>query len=244
MNANFYLSVISTVLLSLPILFILVMRLYENKSFQSLGFYYLLALLYNLISLKVIPLTQTWKGYAAITNNLFDVPLLLIFTMYFTRSWRMVKQLKTIILAYVVFELITIAVTGFSINTSTVILGPGIVIIAAFALYFFINHIHVHHDHPQEPGKIAMLAGLLFCYGCYLLIYLFHYVLKLPYMDDILLVYYIVTSLTSITMCAGIWAERNKILQSEADVITSIPVKAAVIKNQPPVSEENEFRYM
>ena len=246
MNWHYYIALLSAVALSLPLVLIVVLRLYTNKSFLALGIHYLLAFVYNLMTSGILDASVPWRRNLAISNNFLDVPLILIFLLYFTRSWRLSKQLLTALGAYIIFEIITVVITGYNITATTIILGPGILIILSFCFFFFLKHIQVHHDHPQEPGKIVMLSTLLFSYGSYSLIYVFHYVLEMPYVNDVFLVYYLVTTFASVAMAIGIWIERKSITQSEVEAITGnsknqTGEKKGVAKVIP--LDENEFRY-
>ena len=246
MNWHYYIALSSAVALSLPLILIIGLRLYTNKSFLALGVHYLLAFSYNLMTSGIIDSSVPWRRNLALSNNFLDVPLLIFFLLYFTSSWRLSKQFLTALAAYVVFEIITVIIAGFSVTATTIILGPGILIILSFCFYFFLKHIQVNHDHAQEPGKIVMLSTLLFSYGSYSLIYIFHYVLKMPYLNDAFLVYYLVTTFASIAMAIGIWIERNGITQTEVEVLTKNLNKqkedGRVFAKVIPL-DENEFRY-
>ena len=246
MNWHSYISIISAIALSLPVILIIWFRLYTNKSFLALGIHYLLAFIYNLMTAGLLPATISLRRNVAITNNFADVPLLLIFLLFFTSSWRLSKQLVAGLGAFIVFELISIIITGFSITSTTIVLGPGILIIVSFSFYFFLKHIQVQ-DSPAEAGKIVMLSSLLFSYGIYSMIYIFHYILKLPYIEDVFLVYYLVTIIASCAMATGIWFERKKITQSEVEALTAEPVKKDSMEMNGKAKviplNENEFRY-
>ena len=246
MNWQFFISIFSAFALSLPVILIIVLRLYTNKSLLALGIHYLLAFVYNLMTAGVLSTTISLRRNFAIANNLLDIPLLLIFLLFFTRSWRLSKQLVTALVAYIIFEIISIIITGYSITSTTIVLGPGILIIVCFSFYFFLKHIQVQ-DSPTETGKVVMLCSLLFSYGSYSLIYIFHYILKMPYLDDVFLMYYLVTIIASLAMATGIWLERKKITQSEVEALTGAPIKkgqtqAKGVAKVAPLNE-NEFRY-
>lgn len=247
MNWPYYISLLSAVALSLPLILIIGLRLYANKSFLALGIHYLLAFSYNLMTSELLSVSVAWKRHLAITNNFMDFPLILIFLLYFTSSWRLSKQLLACGLVFISFEIITVLITGFNITSTTIVLGPGILITLICCFYFFLKHIQVNPDHPQEPGKIVMLSSILFSYGSYALIYIFHYVLKMPYIDDVFLVYYLVTTIASIAMATGIWMERKIITQSEVEAITAQPRKTKPVEANGYAKviplDENEFRY-
>ena len=68
----------------------------------------------------------------------------------------------------------------------------------------------------------------------------------MPYVNDVFLVYYLVTTFASVAMAIGIWIERKSITQSEVEAITGnsknqTGEKKGVAKVIP--LDENEFRY-
>ncbi|MBK5272484.1 MAG: hypothetical protein JJE22_15895 [Bacteroidia bacterium] len=74
--------------------------------------------------------------------------------------------------------------------------------------------------HHKASGKAIMTSALLFAYGCYSIIYLLYYVfkthiengvLKQKELDVTVLIYFVVTTLSTVLMCAGLIIERKRI---------------------------------
>jgi EamA domain-containing membrane protein RarD len=56
-----------------------------------------------------------------------------------------------------------------------------------------------------------MLVSILFAYGCFGIIYFLHYIQKTPATADVFLVYYMVVTISSIIMAAGlVWVHKRK----------------------------------
>jgi hypothetical protein len=245
MSLQNFISITSTIALFLPVLIIISLRLFSNKNFLLLLTYYSLAFIYNLVTAGVWNLSIETRRIAALINNFLDVPLMVGFLLYFTTSWRLSKQMKTVIVLFAVFELIVLATIGASFDKSTIILGPGILVIVSYCGYFFIKQMKVLNE-TQEIGKILMLSSLLFSYGCFSIIYLFHYILKTPNRADVFLVYYLITIISSLSMAIGIWKERKKIIQTEAEKVLSQDKKSSLTAGGTTTllfKDENEFRY-
>jgi len=51
----------------------------------------------------------------------------------------------------------------------------------------------------------------LFAYGCYTILYLIYFVFKTKHVADTFLMYFIISTLSSLVMCAGIIYERKRI---------------------------------
>ena len=77
---------ISTVALILPVALILSLKLYKNRYLAVMMVYYFSTLTYTLMSEKIIDLPDLYVKGFGIINNLFDVPLALLYMLYFTKS--------------------------------------------------------------------------------------------------------------------------------------------------------------
>jgi len=216
-NMNWYkiFSFAATACLFLPIIFILALRLFTIKSFLVLLIYYFLALAYNLMVAGMLPLSANGIRIFGLAFNFLDAPLILFFLLFFTSSWRRLKQIRSSILIFLAFELLVITLFGFNFKAATITLAPGILLNLFYCSYFFYKQTHIHIVEQRESGKTLMLASILFAYGCFFLIYLFHYVMKTDHKQDEFLVFNIVTTVSSIAMATGIWIERNGIRPSK-----------------------------
>jgi hypothetical protein len=202
---------ISTVALFLPILIILVLRLGAYRTFPALLIYYSGVLIYNLFTEGFVHVDRQVMRYWGITNNLLDIPLLLTFLIYFSSSNTFTRRIKMLIWGFILFEAIVIVIFGLNVNAITIILGPGIVIAIAFCMLFFIRQTKMTIMHRKGTGKALIAASLLFAYGCYGIIYLMYYVFKTKYKDDTFLIYFLVATLSSLLITAGIIVERKRI---------------------------------
>ena len=202
---------ISTVALLFPVALIFFLRLYRNKSLLILMVYYLSAFIYNLLSEKIIDVPLPYvKGYG-IFNNLLDVPLALMYLLYFTKSTDLRKKIQIAILAFLAFEVLVTFMLGFSRNTIAIILGPGILIIVLLSFIFFIDQVKEVVQHGKAAGKALMASSTLFLYGCFFIIYLFWYVYKTPDVENAFLVYFYVVTLSSLLASIGLIIEKKRL---------------------------------
>ena len=211
MSWNSTLGLISSVALFLPVLFILVFKLGGYKTFPALMIYYLTVFGYNLLSLNYIHPGENVTYFWGITNNLLDAPLMLSFLTYFSTSPALRHQMKIIIVAFIGFELIILLWKGLTVEAITIIMGPGLAIVMGYCLYFFVRQSKVALLNGKTMGKAIMLASLVFAYGCYALIYLIYYVFRSPYIDHTFLIYFLVTTFSSLLLCTGLIIERKRI---------------------------------
>jgi hypothetical protein len=211
MNWNSIMGFVSSLALFLPIFLILVFRLAAYKGFPYLLFYYAMVFINNLMKEGYIlansDLLYSWE----IGINLLDAPLMLLFLSFFSTSAIFTRRLKILILLFVLFELIVVLLVGFNVRAITFVLGPGILLVFAVCLFFFVRQSRIAITNRKGVGKTLITASQVFAYGCYGMLYTLFYVIKTPQIADAFLVYFMVITLSSSILCAGIIFERKRI---------------------------------
>lgn len=211
MTWNSVMGLISTIALFCPVIIILVLRLAAYRTFPALLIYYASSVIYNLMTEGYLAVSPELVRYWGMTNNLLDLPLVLFFLIHFSTSTDFTRKMKILLGAYVAFEIVVLAIKGFNRDAMTVILGPGILIIFSFCVYFFIRQAKITITHQKGAGKTLIAAALLFAYGCFGMIYLMYYVFETPFVDDTFLVYFWVVTFSSLLLSAGLVAEEKRI---------------------------------
>jgi len=211
MTWNSIMGFVSTIALFLPILLILALRLGSYRSFPVLLIYLTIVLINNLMNEHFIQPNADVVYFWGVTANLLDAPLMLLFLTYFSTSAVFSRRLIILILCFLTFELTVVLLVGFNVRAITIVLGPGILIAFALCLFIFIRHAKIVITNHKATGKILIASSLVFAYGCFGILYILFYVIKTPLIADTFLLYYIVLTFTSITLCTGIVFERKRI---------------------------------
>jgi len=211
MNWYQMMGYISTAALLLPAALLFFLRLYKNRSLLILMVYYLSAFIYNLLSEKIVTLPDSYVRAYGIFNNLFDIPLALMYLLYFTSSPGLRKKIYIAILSFFAFEILITVMLGFSRSSITLILGPGILLIVLLSFIFFIEQIKDVIQHGKTAGKALLASSTLFLYGCFFIIYLFWYVYKTPDVENAFLVYFFVVTLSSLLASIGLIMEKKRL---------------------------------
>jgi hypothetical protein len=211
MTWNSIMGVISTLALFLPILLILALRLGAYRSFPILIIYFTIVFLNNLMNEGYIHSNADVVYFWGISINLLDAPLMLLFLTYFSPSVAFSRRLIILILSFLVFELTVVLLFGFNVRAITIVLGPGILIVFALCLLFFIRQAKIVITNRKAMGKILIASSLVFAYGCYGIIYVLFYIIKTPMIADTFLLYFIVVTFSSLFLCTGIIFERKRI---------------------------------
>jgi hypothetical protein len=213
-------GLISTIALFLPIAFILILRMGRYRTFPILITYYAIAIINNFLGEGYIPASSDIVKYWSLVNNLLDAPLMLLFLTYFCTSPIQARRMRVLILSFVLFEVAIVLLRGVTKEAITIILAPGLAIVFSFCLYFFIRKAKKAITHRKATGKALIIASLLFAYGCFTILYLMYYVfqthlidgkLNREYLEDTYLVFFFVTTFSSLLMCAGIIIESKRV---------------------------------
>jgi hypothetical protein len=207
------LGLISSIALFLPVFFILLFKLSGYKTFPALMIYYLIVCTYNILQLKYINPGEDITRYWGIANNLLDAPLMLGFLTYFSTSLIFIKRMKVIIAAFLFFEAVVILFIGFNVDSITIITGPGLALVIGFCLHFFVRQSKLTLMNGKGMGKAIIAASLVFAYGSYFIIYMIYYVFKSQYIEHTFLIYFLVTTFSSLLLSTGIIIERKRILK-------------------------------
>jgi hypothetical protein len=211
---------ISTLSLFLPILFIIALRLWNYRTFPALLVYYFIAFTFNLRANGYIHTNDEVKNIWNLCNNLLDAPLMLLFLTYFSTSPVLTQRIKWTIGLIIVFELAVVALTGFNNKAVSIFMGPSLLAVLGFCIYFFVRQTRITVTHRKGLGKSIISAALLFSYGCYFFIYLMFYVfqthldhgvIKQQDLADTYLIYFISVTLSSLLITAGIYLESIRI---------------------------------
>jgi hypothetical protein len=216
MNLLDTMGLISTIALFAPVLLLLVLKLAWYKSFPALFAYYLILLSYNLLSLNYFgSVGEEILTYHKVLNHLLEVPLLLFFFTYFSKTANFRKRLLVATYAFVAFEIAVVAMYGFTIKAITIVLAPGLLAILVLSSMFFIHQVKIAVIYHKAVGKAVMIACLLFAFAGYSFVYVVNHLVETPYMKDVYLVYFLITIITSIPMAIGVYFERLRVQHLE-----------------------------
>lgn len=233
MSWNSTIGLISSIALFLPVFFILILKLGTYRTFPALLSYYLVILIHNLLTLKYITGSEDVTHYLGIANNLLDAPLMLTFLTYYCTTPNFRKRMHFVILGFLAFELAIVSWKGFTVEAITITIGPGLLLVVAFCLHFFVRQSKIAIMHGKATGKAIIAAALVFAYGCYIIIYLLYYVFKTRHVDDTYLIYFLVTIFSSMLLCSGIIIERKRI-QKLNEVMIARKELASIYKDVKP----------
>jgi hypothetical protein len=215
MNWNALMGVASTFALFVPVGLILILRLYSNRPLLALLFYYLSTAIYHLMVEGIIPASAEATRIYGTINNYTDAPLMLLFFHFFTADKIKSRALHILLALFLVYELIIAGIFGVERTANVYILAPCVCVNLIFGIILFIRHGRLAITHGKGIGKTLMLSAVVFSYGSFAIIYIFHYLLKINARADIFLLYFITSTLTSLIMAIGITFTQKHLRQLE-----------------------------
>lgn len=220
MNWLSVLGILSTVALFAPVFVIIATKLIRYKQYLPLFIYCVLAFGFNLMTEHLVNVPKQIERYYGITNNLTDMPLILSFLAFQIAPSVQVKRLKILLAAFIIFEIVLIALYGLTVKTITLTMGPGLLLVFGYSLYYFVYTVKHSFIHNKFIGKAIIASGLTFAYGCFIILYLMHYVFSLPDIPNLFLIYYFITIIYCGLLSVGLYMESRRKKKLEELLIT------------------------
>lgn len=220
MNWHTAIGILSTVALFAPVFIIVATRLIRYRQYLPLFIYCTLAFGFNLMTEQWVHVPKTVERYYGIINNLTDMPLILSFLAFQIASSVQVKRMKILLGVFILFEIVLIAIYGLTIKTITYTMGPGLLIVSGYSLYYFVYTVKRSFVHNKFIGKAVMASGLTFAYGCFIILYLMHYVYTLNDIPNLFLIYYFITIIYCGLLTVGLYIESRRKRKLEELLVT------------------------
>lgn len=216
MNWNTILSILCILSFTLPIVVIIYNRYYTHRSLAALLIYYSIVLIDNVLAEGIIPAKADVLWYMGLFDNYADIPLMLTGLLFFCPSKQKQKRVRLLTYLFIAFELVITFIYGFSRTSVVWIMAPGIGIIVVYSFYLFLRQVKFSVFHGKNHGRVLMLAGILFGYSCYALIYYFHYIEQTPFIADVFKLYYISSIISSVLMGVGLHMMRDRMKELQS----------------------------
>jgi hypothetical protein len=210
MNWHIAIGIVSTIALFAPVCVIVITKLIRYKQYLPLFIWCVLAFGFNLMTEHLVSVPKTVERYYGIIYNLTDMPLILSFLIFQVASSVQIKTMKILLTAYILFEIVLVAMFGITIKTITLTMGPGLLMVFGYSLYYFVYTVKRSFVHTKFIGKAIIASALSFAYGCFIIIYIMHYVIALPDLANLLLIYYIITIIYCGILSVGLYIESKR----------------------------------
>lgn len=219
-------GLISTIVLSIPIIIIAAFRLAWYRSFPALLAYYTILFSYNFLLLGYVNAGAEFNYYHLLLNNLLNAPLILFFLTYFCSTPVSRKRMMITLFSFLAFEIIVIASLGMNNRAARIATIPGLALSLSFTLYFFINQVKLAIMYHKGVGKALIVASLFFATMGYGYTFVVLNFVNKAYAKDAQIIFFLISILSGISMSIGLLFEQKRIRQLEELRTTREELKA------------------
>jgi hypothetical protein len=167
-------SNIAIILCFIPIILLWRKKLTGNKAYLFVCIYWLTNGLINLPELIGQFKNPEVERGIILMDNLIDTPLALM-VFYFAATGIKKKIMLYFLLAFTAFELIVVLWKGHNYDSSTIIIGLGILVLFVYSFLGLAQYFKKIEHSPFENVMGFVYAGFIFYDGLWVVIYIFNY---------------------------------------------------------------------
>lgn len=183
-------SVAAVVSYFIPLLIVLLKRLWNDRFFTLYAAYWTMGGLINITDF--IPNFPEQANYTiSVIYNILDVPFILAILYYTSNSILVRKFTSMAIIAAGTTEIIGIVMHGLTYDALKYSLGLGIALVLVVVIWEIIRYLQKVEHSNRQNAKIFIYAALLFEYATFIMIYIFDYFVDSSDREDNFLIYYI-----------------------------------------------------
>jgi drug/metabolite transporter (DMT)-like permease len=217
-TGNIWLSLISTFILLLPIFLMFFKRISWNLNFIPLAACFLLLFCTSLVNNGFINFGEKVNTAIITTSIVFQAPLILLFLNYFVMNKELKKAIQVSLLSYLIGGALFLIINGVNSQTIGLILGTGIGLVLIYGINLFIRQIKKSIHSRKETGKAFMISAVVFAYACYFFIYFMHFVFDSSEKKEIILLFQLVTIISTLIVSIGILINVNIPVEKTAEI--------------------------
>ena len=215
MKDQFYriITILATIAYFIPVVIILLKRIWKDSYFLFLGIYWLLGAVVNSVMLMPgigLPALEV----ITVVYNMTDIPFVLWILWYTSSSTLLAKVLKMIIILYVVTELIVVIKLGINYEAIKYVMGAGVLVVLITLVWEITLYLQRMEHNNREKAMLFIYAAFLFEYGSYTIVYIFDYFIIPSDQADKFLIYYISTLVAIMIACFGFLIKKNNRLST------------------------------
>lgn len=194
----------------LPVLAIVLFKLYRHTSLIALAAYYLLTIVHCLYA-ENIPPVPDFKNPFDIAYSYIEIPLILTSLLFFCHGHQRKQLMQKIIFGFMVYEVLVSLYFKFSPGATIYIVAPGLLVVLGYTMFLLLRQLKFTMIHGKNIGRVMMLAAILFSYCSYALVFYTYFIQKQTDITGIYALYFISSTIASILMAIGLFMMRHRI---------------------------------
>lgn len=210
MNPESLFGVSSLLCFSLPVLVILLFRLYRHASLIALMAYYALTILHCVTAESVPPVPDFKNGWD-VAYSYIEIPLMLTSLLFFCPAKARQQKIHLLIALFVAFEMGVALCVGFTPIASMYITAPGLLMVVGYSMFLFLRQAKFTMIHGKNGGRVLMLGGILFSYTCYLFVFYAYFIEGSPDIAGIYYLYFVSSTVASLLVAFGLFLMRHRV---------------------------------
>ncbi|MDQ6610415.1 MAG: hypothetical protein M3Y85_11405 [Bacteroidota bacterium] len=203
-------NITSILCFSLPILVIVLFRLYRHLSLIALVFYYALTLIHCLFA-QSIPPVPNFANKIDVLYGFIELPLLLASLLFFCGNRQGHQFMKNLIAGFMIYELLVALYFKFAPEAIVYIMAPGLLVVLGYATFLFVRQVKFTFVHVKNPGRVVMLSAILFSYSCYAFVFYAYFIQHQTDVASIYYMYFVSSTIASVLMSIGLFMMRHRI---------------------------------
>jgi hypothetical protein len=185
-----FISIAALVSYFIPLLIVLVKKLWDDKFFVLFAAYWTLGGVINATDfIPAIP--RNINVGIGIFYNLVDIPFILAILYYTTNSIIVRKFASFAIILSILSEVFGLLINGFNYEALRYSLGIGVALVLIIVIWEIIRYLQKIEHSNRQNAKVFIYAAVLFEYAPFILIYIFDYFVDVTNTKDSYLNYYI-----------------------------------------------------
>ncbi|MFT3822972.1 MAG: hypothetical protein QM731_03595 [Chitinophagaceae bacterium] len=208
------LSILATGGYFIPIVLVLIKRIWYPHSFLLFSLYWLLSGIINLV-LLIPGISTNVLGIITVVYNMLDIPMVLGIIYFITNSSAVRKFAKASAIGFGALEIVNACFRGLNSLALKYMLPIGLLLVLIVIIWEIILYLRKLEHGRWERRQIFIYAALLFEYGTYIIIYIFDYHMPEFYQRvDNFIIYYTASVIsTIIAVCGFLMKDSNRKMQ-------------------------------
>ena len=193
-------SVIAITASFIPLVLVLVKKLWKESAFLLIAFYWVLSGMVNI--LDKIGMPKPTMDLVTIVYNMCDIPIVLGLIYFTTTSLRLKRFTRIAAPSLLVAQLISFMVKGWNYDAAKYVLAAGLLMVLYAVVCELSLYMHKLEHTRHEKAMVFIHVSFLFAYGTFIIIYIFDYYIKIGTSSiDNFIIYYI-SSLVAIIIAS------------------------------------------
>ena len=204
-------AAIAILLFFVPLVIVIVRKLWTDKFFRIFAVYCTIEGLVNLLDF-IPPIPHKFISDLNVVYNMLDFPMMLFLIYQIAVPEKFRNFMKAGIAVYFVFQFYFLFKLGIQYDAIKYTMGLGLVLVIGSVLWMLVNYLQRPDLENRQKAYMMILASILFDYGTFVVIYIFDYFMSnsdAPNKDNLLL-YYASSIVGMLITIAGLLLIRNK----------------------------------